>query len=154
MKLVLIINFFFRKIVALFCLKLLKKFSTNLRVRYGETDQMGVVYHGNYATYFEVARTEWLRSLGITYKGLEESGIMLPVVSLSFQFMKPARYDDILTIAVSLKKKPLVKIDFDYEIINQNKEKISTGNSVLAFIDMLTNKPIKCPDSILEKLEF
>ena len=132
----------------------MKNFSVDIRVRYGETDQMGVVYHGNYATYFEVARTEWLRNLGITYKGMEESGIMLPVISLSFQFIKPAKYDDILTVKVLLKKKPLVKIDFDYEIINQNKEKISTGNSVLAFIDMKSNKPVKCPDYILEKLDF
>ncbi|MEQ6124847.1 thioesterase family protein [Pseudotenacibaculum sp. MALMAid0570] len=132
----------------------MEKFSTNIRVRYGETDQMGVVYHGNYANYFEVARTEWLRSLGVTYKDMEESGIMLPVVSLSFSFIKPAKYDDILTVTVFLKKKPLVKIDFDYEIINQNREKISTGNSVLAFMDMKTNRPTKCPDYILEKLSF
>lgn len=132
----------------------MKNFSIDLRVRYGETDQMGVVYHGNYATYFEVARTEWLRNLGITYKGMEESGIMLPVITLSFQFIKPAKYDDILTVKVLLRKRPLVKIDFDYEIINQNKEKISTGNSVLAFIDMKTNRPIKCPEYILEKLDL
>ena len=132
----------------------MQKFSTNIRVRYGETDQMGIVYNANYATYFEVARTEWLRNLGVTYKNMEESGIILPVVSLSFNFIKPAKYDDILTVSVFLKKKPLIKIDFDYEIINQNKEKISTGNSVLAFIDMKTNKPIKCPDYILEKLDF
>ena len=131
----------------------MKNFSVDIRVRYGETDQMGVVYHGNYATYFEVARTEWLRNLGVTYKGMEESGIMLPVISLSFNFIKPAKYDDILTVKVLLKKRPLVKIDFDYEIINQNNEKISTGNSVLAFIDMKTNRPIKCPDYILEKLD-
>ena len=115
---------------------------------------MGVVYHGNYATYFEVARTEWLRNLGVTYKGMEENGIMLPVISLSFQFIKPAKYDDILTVKVLLKKKPLVKIDFDYEIINQNKEKISTGNSVLAFIDLKTSRPVKCPQYILDKLDF
>ena len=132
----------------------MKKFSTSIRVRYGETDQMRVVYHGNYATYFEVARTEWLRSLGVTYKYMEDSGIMLPVISLSFNFIKSAKYDDILTITVELKKSPLVKIEFDYEIVNQNKEKISTGNSVLAFINMETNKPTKCPDYILEKLDF
>jgi len=132
----------------------LKKFSTSIRVRYGETDQMGVVYHGNYATYFEVARTEWLRSLGVNYKYMEDSGIMLPVISLSFNFIKSAKYDDILTITVELKKSPLVKIEFDYEIVNQNKERISTGNSVLAFINMETNKPTKCPDYILEKLDF
>ena len=132
----------------------MKKFSTNIRVRYGETDQMGVVYHGNYATYFEVARTEWLRNLGVTYKDLENNGIMLPVISLSFNFVKSAKYDDLLTISVFLKKRPLVKIEFDYEIYNQNKEKISTGNSVLASIDMKTNKPIKCPDYILNKLNL
>jgi len=115
---------------------------------------MGVVYHGNYATFFEVARTEWLRSLGVTYKSMENSGIMLPVISLSFNFIKSAKYDDILTVHVYLKKKPLVKIDFDYEIFNQHKEKISTGNSVLAFIDMKTNRPTKCPEYILEKLDF
>ena len=132
----------------------MKKFSTSIRVRYGETDQMGVVYHGNYATYFEVARTEWLRDLGITYKDMENSGIMLPVISLFFNFVKSAKYDDVLTIYVFLKKRPLVKIEFDYEIFNQDKEKISTGNSILAFMDMKTDKPIKCPDYILEKLEI
>ena len=132
----------------------MKKFSTSIRVRYGETDQMGVVYHGNYATYFEVARTEWLRDLGITYKDMENSGIMLPVISLFFNFVKSAKYDDVLTIYVFLKKRPLVKIEFDYEIFNQKKEKISTGNSILAFMDMKTDKPIKCPDYILEKLEI
>lgn len=132
----------------------MKKFSTSIRVRYGETDQMGVVYHGNYATYFEVARTEWLRDLGITYKDMENSGIMLPVISLFFNFVKSAKYDDVLTIYVFLKKRPLVKIEFDYEIFNQKKEKISTGNSILAFMDMKTNKPMKCPDYILEKLEI
>ena len=132
----------------------MKTFTTTIRVRYGETDQMGVVYHGNYATYFEVARTEWLRNMGVTYKDIENSGIILPVVSLIFNFVKSAKYDDELTISVFLKKRPLVKIEFDYEIYNQNKEKISTGNSVLAFLDMKTNKPIKCPDYILDKLEI
>ena len=132
----------------------MKNFSTNVRVRYGETDQMGVVYHGNYASYFEIARTEWLRNLGITYKELENKGIMLPVISLFFNFIKSAKYDDVLTIIVILKKKPLVKIEFDYEIYNQKKEKISTGNSILALMDMKTNKPLRCPDYILEKLNI
>lgn len=132
----------------------MKKFSTNIRVRYGETDQMGVVYHGNYASYFEIARTEWLRNLGVTFKELENKGIMLPVISLFFNFIKSAKYDDVLTITVILKKKPLVKIEFDYEIYNQKKEKISVGNSVLAFMDMKTNKPLRCPNYILEKLNI
>ena len=153
MILLLIFIFFFRSITNQILIKL-KEFSIQIRVRYGETDQMGVVYHGNYATYFEIARTEWLRNLGISYKELEKKGVMLPVISLSLNFLKSAKYDDVLTITVSLKKTPLIKIDFDYEIINQNHEKVSTGNSVLAFIDIETNKPIKCPAYILEKLDL
>lgn len=132
----------------------MQKSSIDIRVRYGETDQMGIVYYGNYPSYFEVARTEWLRNLGVTYKGMEKNGIKLPVISLNIQYIKPAEYDDVLTVHVTLKKRPLVKIEFDYEIINQNKEKISTGNTVLAFIDSKTNRPIKCPDYILEKLDL
>ena len=127
---------------------------SSFRVRYGETDQMGVVYHGNYAQYFELGRTEWLRSLGITYKDMEISGIMLPVISLKCNFIKSALYDDVLTVETKLKKEPLVKIEFDYVIRNKNKEILCTGNTVLAFMDMKTNKPIKCPDTLLKKLGF
>lgn len=132
----------------------MKKSSIDIRVRYGETDQMGIVYYGNYPSYFEVARTEWLRNLGVTYKNMEQNGIKLPVISLNVQYIKPAKYDDVLTIHVTLKKRPMVKIEFDYEITNQNREKISTGKTTLAFIDSRTNKPIKCPDYILDKLDF
>ncbi|MFC4268839.1 acyl-CoA thioesterase [Polaribacter marinivivus] len=127
---------------------------SSFRVRYGETDQMGVVYHGNYAQYFELGRTEWLRSLGITYKDMEISGIMLPVISLKCNFIKSALYDDVLTVETKLKKEPLVKIEFDYVIRNKNQEILCTGNTVLAFMDMKTNKPIKCPDTLLKKLGF
>lgn len=115
---------------------------------------MGVVYHGNYAQYFELGRTEWLRSLGITYKDMEINGIMLPVISLKCNFIKSALYDDVLTVETKLKKKPLVKIEFDYVIRNKNKEILCTGNTVLAFMDMKTNKPIKCPDTLIKKLGF
>ena len=115
---------------------------------------MGVVYHGNYAQFFELGRTEWLRNLGVTYKDMEMSGIMLPVIYLNCKFLKSAIYDDVLTITTILNKKPMVKIAFDYEIINQKNELICTGNTTLAFIDMKTNKPIKCPDYLLEKLGF
>ncbi|EAQ41036.1 MULTISPECIES: acyl-CoA thioesterase [unclassified Polaribacter] len=132
----------------------MKKSSTKTRVRYSETDQMGVVYHGNYAQYFELGRTEWLRNLGITYKGMENNGIMLPVISLTCNFKKSALYDDVLTITTFLVKKPMVKIDFNYEIVNEQNEMICTGKSTLAFINMKTEKPIKCPDYLLEKLGF
>ncbi len=115
---------------------------------------MGVVYHGNYAQFFEMGRTEWLRSLGVTYKDMEMNGIMLPVISLSCNFIKSALYDDVLTITTFLKKKPLVKIEFDYEIVNQNNELICTGNSVLAFMNSKTMKPTRCPIYLLESLGF
>ena len=130
----------------------MKTHTTNLRVRYAETDQMSVVYHGNYAQYYEIGRTEWLRSVGITYKSMEKKGIILPVISLSSKFIKSALYDDILSIETTLKKTPSVKIEFDYQIKNQNNELICTGNSVLAFVNSDTKKPIRCPDYILKRL--
>ena len=130
----------------------MKYFEHSFRVRYAETDQMNVVYHGNYAQYFELGRTEWLRSLNITYKDMEKKGVMLPVISLVCNFKKSALYDDVLTVKTFLKKTPSVKIEFNYEIVNQNNELICTGNTVLAFIDMKKNKPIRCPDYILNLL--
>ncbi|MFT7352665.1 MAG: acyl-CoA thioester hydrolase [Flavobacterium sp.] len=132
----------------------MKKSTTNTRIRYSETDQMGVVYHGNYAQFFEMGRTEWLRSLGVTYKDMEKSGIMLPVISIKFNFIKSALYDDVLTIHTFLKKEPLVKIEFDYEIKNQKDELICTGNSVLAFMNIKTTKPRRCPEYLLKSLGF
>ena len=115
---------------------------------------MGVVYHGNYAQFFELGRTEWLRSLGVTYKDMEFNGIMLPVISINFNFVQSALYDDVLTIKTFLKKKPMVKIEFDYEITNQNNELICTGSSVLAFMNSKTMKPTRCPDYLLKGLEY
>jgi acyl-CoA thioester hydrolase len=132
----------------------LKKTSTQTRVRYSETDQMGVVYHGNYAQFFEMGRTEWLRSLGITYKDMEMNGIILPVVSLNLNFIKSALYDDILTIHTFLKKEPMVKIEFNYEIKNQLDELICTGSSVLAFMNSKNMKPTRCPDYLLKGLGY
>ena len=132
----------------------MKTFFTKTRIRYSETDQMGVVYHGNYAQFFELGRTEWLRFLGVTYKDMEINGIMLPVISLKCNFIKSALYDDVLTIKTVLKKKPMVKIEFDYEIFNQNSDLLCTGNTVLAFMDSKTMKPRRCPDYLLNSLEF
>lgn len=123
----------------------------NLRVRYAETDQMGVVYHGNYAQYFEMGRVEWLRNKGISYKELEKSGIMLPVVSLTMNYRKPAVYDDELTVTTKLKYLGGVKIEFDYEITNQQGDLLTTAHTVLVFVDMQTKRPVAVPD-YLEKL--
>lgn len=124
-----------------------------VRVRYAETDQMGVVYHGNYAQYFEMGRVEWLRNLGVSYKSMEEDGIMLPVVSLTMNYKKPARYDDLLTIKTILKKQESVKIEFDYEITNEAGELLTTGNSILVFVNMKSGRPTMPPEYILEKLK-
>ena len=124
----------------------------NIRVRYGETDKMGVVYHANYAQYLEVARVEWLRNLGVSYRWMEENGVMLPVISLHIDYKNPARYDDLLTVKVGLKKSPSVKIEFEYEIRDENDRILVLANTVLAFINSHTGKPIKCPDYIMEKL--
>jgi|TARA_R110000751_G_scaffold99155_2_gene192518 acyl-CoA thioester hydrolase len=115
---------------------------------------MGVVYHGNYAQYLELARVEWLRSLGISYKSMEEGGIMLPVISLSINFLKPALYDDLITVKVILNKKPAVRIEFDYEIINEAGELLATANTVLVFMDMKRKRPTKCPQVLLDKLKY
>ncbi|HDZ06286.1 hypothetical protein LCGC14_0148100 [marine sediment metagenome] len=126
----------------------------SFRIRYSETDQMGVVYHGNYAQYLELARVEWLRSLGISYKSMEEGGIMLPVISLSINFLKPALYDDLITVKVILNKKPAVRIEFDYEIKNEAGDLLATANTVLVFMDMKRKRPTKCPQVLLDKLKY
>ena len=114
---------------------------------------MGVVYHGNYAQYLEMARVEWLRNLGVSYRWMEENGVMLPVTELKLKYLSPAYYDDLLTIKVTLSKRPSVRIEFDYEILNEDKKIICTGNTVLAFIDIASGKPTRCPDYITEKLK-
>lgn len=111
---------------------------------------MGYVYYGNYAQYFEVARVEWLRELGISYKKLEEDGIMLPVLKLEINYHKPGKYDDLLTIKTIVKEKPLVKIAFDFEIYNETNELITTGFTSLVFIDIKRNKPTRAPKVILD----
>jgi acyl-CoA thioester hydrolase len=130
----------------------MKNFEFNVRVRYSETDQMGVVYHGNYAQYFEMGRVEWLRNIGISYKWMEENGIMLPVVSLTMNYKKPARYDDLLRVKTILKSQTSVKIEFDYEIYNENNELLTIANSVLVFVDMKTGRPTLAPKYVTDKL--
>jgi len=125
---------------------------TQIRVRYSETDQMRVVYHGNYAQYFETGRVEWLRNKGISYKWMEDNGIMLPVVSLTMNYKKPARYDELLTLKTILKNRTSVKIEFDYELYNENEELLTTGNSILVFVDMKTGKPVSPPQYLTDIL--
>ena len=124
-----------------------------LRVRYAETDQMGMVYYGNYAQYFEVGRVEWLRKFGISYKSMEEQGVLLPVVSLNINYKKSARYDDLITVKTQLVNLPSATIEFDYKITNESGEILTLGNTVLVFIDVKRNRPTRCPKYLLDKLQ-
>ena len=123
-----------------------------IRVRYGETDQMSYVYYGNYAQYFEMGRVEWLRNLGVSYKSMEDDGIMLPVLDLNVKYLKPAKYDDLLTLKTTLLKIPSVKIEFNFEIFNEENELLTTGYTKLVFIDRKKNKPTRCPQFLIEKI--
>ena len=124
-----------------------------IRVRYGETDRMGYVYYGNYAEYFEVARVEALRELGMNYKDMEDSGIMLPVYTFNVKYMKPAFYDDLLTIKTSIKKIPEARITFEYETFNEKKELLNQGETTLVFIDTKSNKPRSAPEDFVKRIK-
>ena len=124
-----------------------------IRVRYSETDQMGVVYHGNYVPYFEIGRVEWLRNKGISYKSMEESGIALPIVSMTINYKKPARYDDLLTVKTRFKSYSGVKIEFDCEIWSQESELLTTAHFILVFVDLKNGKPVLPPDYILKLIK-
>lgn len=122
-----------------------------VRVRYAETDQMGYVYYGNYATYYEVARVEAFRTLGFPYKKLEDMGIGMPVLSLNIKYHQPAKYDDLLTIKVSIPEKPRARIKFCYEVTNEAGKLINTGETELVFINMENGRPTRLPE-VMENL--
>lgn len=128
------------------------EYKTKLRVRYSETDKMGYCYYGNYAQFFEIGRVETLRALGFPYKELEDGGIMLPVTDYSVRYFNPAFYDDELTVVTKVKSLSTFKIIFDYEVLNQNKERLTTASTTLVFVDSETKKPIKHPKEMAEKL--
>lgn len=118
-----------------------------VRVRYSETDQMGYVYYGNYAAFYEVARVEMLRSLGTSYREMEEAGIMMPVLELKCKYIKPAFYDEQLNIKVKITEKPKTRIIFHYEIFNDKQELINVGETTLVFVDIKRNRPcLPSPD--------
>ena len=128
-------------------------FETKIRVRYSETDQMSFVYYGVYAQYYEVGRVELLRSLGLTYKALEEMGFALPVVNLNINYKKPAYYDDELTIRTTIKELPSARITFYYEMLNANNELLNIGKVVLVFVNKETGKPCFAPEMVITKFK-
>jgi len=123
-----------------------------LRVRYAETDQMGYVYYGNYASYFEVARVETLRACGITYRELEERGVMLPVRDFQIRYHRPARYDDALDITTTITELPSTRIRFEYQT-HLNGELINTAMTDLVFVDRESGRPKRCPEDVLQLLQ-
>ena len=130
----------------------IKDYKTQIRVRYSETDQMGVVYHGNYAQYLEVGRVEWMRQIGASYKQMEADGVMLPVVSLELKFRKPALYDDLITVTTSLVKLPSAIIEFEYESRNSDDVLLVTASTALVFMDMKKKKPMRCPKYLMDQM--
>lgn len=128
--------------------------TTYIRVRYGETDQMGYVYHGNYAMYFEQGRVEFMRTIGLSYRDLEGSGTIMPVLAMNCRFFFPARYDDFLKVETILPEIPKgARIKFEYKITNQNGKLLTTGSTELAFVNKQTQKPIRVPKDFIALLK-
>jgi acyl-CoA thioester hydrolase len=126
-------------------------YETKIRVRYNETDRMGYLHHSVYVAYFEVARTEMMRNMGITYKEMEDSGILLPVYALDISFKQPAFYDDVLTIKSVLTKIPVIRLIIEYEVFNHDGQVICTATSTNVFVSAQNRKPVKAPEAFLEK---
>lgn len=128
--------------------------TTQIRVRYAETDQMGVVYHSNFFPYFESARAESIRELGLTYADMEKMGVIMPVVDVHCRYLRPARYDDLLSIKTILKELPLHhKIEFHHEVYNEKDELLVVGKIILYFMESKTMKKTTMPVELLKKLE-
>jgi len=126
---------------------------TGIRVRYSETDRMGYVYYGNYAQYYEIGRVELFRSLGFSYRALEDSGINMPVVTMQTRYLSPATYDEVLTVRTAVPALPGAKICFQYEIYNARNKLINTGETHLVFFDKNKQKPTRAPDWFIERLK-
>lgn len=126
---------------------------SQIRVRYAETDQMGFAYYGNYAAYYEVARADAMRKLGMTYREMEEKGVFMPIVRMTTTYIRPARYDDLLTVKVIVHEIPGAKMHFDYEVYNEQKVLINKGDTTLAFIKKESGRPCAAPAWFLKRLQ-
>lgn len=128
--------------------------STQIRVRYAETDQMGVVYHSNFFPYFESARAESIRELGFTYADMEKMGVIMPVIDVHCRYLRPAKYDDLLTVKTILKELPVHhKIEFHHEVFNEKSELLVVGKIILYFMEANGMKRTTMPAQLLEKLQ-
>ncbi len=123
------------------------------RVRYADVDQMGYMYYGNYARLYEIGRVEALRDLGLSYKEMEDNGVMMPVYENYSRFIQPTKYDELLTIRVMVEEMPKTRFKFKYEILNEAQQKVHTGATTLVFIQMQTNRLTVCPEAIRAVLQ-
>jgi len=130
-----------------------RKFITQIRVRYSETDQMGYCYYGNYAQFLEIGRVEALRNIGFRYKDMEHQGILLPVLDFQIKYISPAKYDDLLTIETTIVAVEGTRIIFDYQIKNEMDVTIATASTTLVFVAKESMRPMKAPENIVKALE-
>lgn len=127
--------------------------TTEIRVRYAETDRMGYVYYGNYATYYEVARVECMKAVGVSYRSLEDAGIMLPVLDYRIKYYKPAYYDELLIVETVIPRMPQARIQFDYTVKNEAGDVLNQGSTTLVFVDIAQQKPVSIPEDVRKRLE-
>ena len=128
-------------------------FETKIRVEYHHTDQMGIVHHSNYVKFFEVARTEWLRAMGITYAEMERRGVMMPIVDVAVKYRNPALYDELISVTAFVDEAPMARMTFRYEVRGEDGREIATGSTTLGFIDKTTRRPQRAPIWLMEVLE-
>lgn len=131
----------------------MKSFEHKIRVEYHHTDQMGVVHHSNYVKFFEAARTEWLRAIGLTYAEMERRGVMMPIVEVNVKYKHPALYDELITVRAIVDEIPMARMVFRYEITGEDGREVATGSTTLGFIDRETRRPQRAPKWLLEVLE-
>ena len=126
---------------------------TTVRTRYADIDQMGFVYYGNYATYYEVGRAEAMREIGTSYSEMEEKGVIMPVHFMSCKYLKPAYYDELLTVKTMVRNIPKARMEFEYEIYNEKDELLNKGETTLIFLSKETNRPVRIPEWFKDKLK-
>ena len=129
-------------------------FETKIRVEYHHTDQMGIVHHSNYVKFFEVARTEWLRAMGVTYAEMERRGVMMPIVDVAVKYRNPALYDELISVTAFVDEAPMARMTFRDEVRGEDGREIATGSTTLGFIDSQTRRPQRAPQRLLEVIKF
>lgn len=132
----------------------MNSFETKIRVEYHHTDQMGIVHHSNYVKFFEVARTEWLRAMGITYAEMERRGVMMPIVDVAVKYRNPALYDELISVTAFVDEAPMARMTFRYEVRGEDGREIATGSTTLGFIDSQTRRPQRAPQWLLEVIKL